>query len=174
MQRKLFYIICNSSNLIFLFSVTFWFSNFKFAFVQLQFTKLSTTVCVQQLLVSSLTNSVEPEPEGSSPHSQQPITGLHPEPGESDLHPPPPPQPVSLRSNLFHNHIYASVFRMISFLRDYPPKPCTLFCPLPFMPHAPPISLFTTWSAWWYLEMSINYEAPHCATFFIFPLLHPS
>jgi hypothetical protein len=36
---------------------------------------------------SVLTNSVAPEPEGSSPHSQQPATG--PEPVESNPHPPP-------------------------------------------------------------------------------------
>jgi hypothetical protein len=31
-----------------------------------------------------------PEPEGSSPHSQQPASGPYPEPGESTPHPPPP------------------------------------------------------------------------------------
>jgi hypothetical protein len=30
-------------------------------------------------------NSVVPEPEGSSPHSQQPANGPYPEPAESDL-----------------------------------------------------------------------------------------
>jgi hypothetical protein len=34
------------------------------------------------------TNSVAPEPEGSSPHSQQPANGPYPEPGESTPHPP--------------------------------------------------------------------------------------
>jgi hypothetical protein len=33
-----------------------------------------------------LTNSVAPEPEGSSPHSQQPANGPYPEPGESTSH----------------------------------------------------------------------------------------
>jgi hypothetical protein len=36
-----------------------------------------------------ITNSVAPEPEGSSPHSQQPASGPYPEPGEST---PPPSQ----------------------------------------------------------------------------------
>jgi hypothetical protein len=36
----------------------------------------------------TLTNTVEPEPEGSSPHSQQPANGPYPEPGESTPHPP--------------------------------------------------------------------------------------
>jgi hypothetical protein len=35
-----------------------------------------------------LTNSVAQEPEGSSPHSQQPATGPCPETVESNLHPP--------------------------------------------------------------------------------------
>jgi hypothetical protein len=29
-----------------------------------------------------------PEPEGSSPHSQEPANGSYPEPGESTPHPP--------------------------------------------------------------------------------------
>jgi hypothetical protein len=32
-------------------------------------------------------NSVAPQPEGSSPHTQQPATGCYPEPGESTPHP---------------------------------------------------------------------------------------
>jgi hypothetical protein len=39
--------------------------------------------------VSQLTNSVAPEPIGSSLHSPEPATGPYPEPGESA---PPPPQ----------------------------------------------------------------------------------
>jgi hypothetical protein len=34
-----------------------------------------------------VTDSVAPEPEGSSPHSQQPASGPYPEPGESTAHP---------------------------------------------------------------------------------------
>jgi hypothetical protein len=34
------------------------------------------------------TNSVAPEPEGSSPHSQEPANDPYPEPGESTPHPP--------------------------------------------------------------------------------------
>jgi hypothetical protein len=36
--------------------------------------------------VRNLTNSVAQEPEGSSPHSQQPATGLCPEPVEFNPH----------------------------------------------------------------------------------------
>jgi hypothetical protein len=43
---------------------------------------------------------VAPEPEGSSPHSQQPANGPYPEPGESTPHPPPPPYPISIRFSL--------------------------------------------------------------------------
>jgi hypothetical protein len=45
------------------------------------------------------TNSVEPEPEGSSPHSQQPANDPAPEPGESTLHP---------QNNLHKNHLSPS------------------------------------------------------------------
>jgi hypothetical protein len=38
--------------------------------------------------LSWLTNSVAPEPEGSSPHSQQAANGSHAEPGESTPHTP--------------------------------------------------------------------------------------
>jgi hypothetical protein len=36
--------------------------------------------------IITLTNSMAPEPEGSSPHSQQPANGPYPEPGESTPH----------------------------------------------------------------------------------------
>jgi hypothetical protein len=39
-------------------------------------------------LPNILTNSVAPEPEGSSPHSQEPANNPYPEPGESTPHPP--------------------------------------------------------------------------------------
>jgi hypothetical protein len=56
---------------------------------------------------SDLTNSVAQEPEGSSPHSQQPATGPCPEPVESN--PPPPPQ-----ANLpkIHSVIYCQISEM--------------------------------------------------------------
>jgi hypothetical protein len=44
-----------------------------------------------------LTNSVAPEPEGSSPHSWKPAKGPYPERGEST---PQPPRTISLRSIL--------------------------------------------------------------------------
>jgi hypothetical protein len=40
-----------------------------------------------------LTNPVAPEPEGSSPHSQQPANGPYSEPGQSTPHPPPNQSP---------------------------------------------------------------------------------
>jgi hypothetical protein len=39
------------------------------------------------------------------------------------------------------------VFRVVSFLLAFPPKPCTLLSPLPCVPHAPPTSSSLTWSA---------------------------
>jgi hypothetical protein len=44
----------------------------------------------QCIRIYHITNSVAPEPEGSSPHSQQPATGPYPEPGESTSTPHPP------------------------------------------------------------------------------------
>jgi hypothetical protein len=64
-------------------------------------------------------NSVAPEPEGSWPQSQQPATGPYPEPTESSSQPP----RISPRSILIPS-IYASVFRMVSFLRVFTLKTC--------------------------------------------------
>jgi hypothetical protein len=77
------------------------------------------------------------EPEGSSPHSQQPTTGPCPETVESNPHPP-PPKTISLKSILIPLPTYALVFPVGSFLRAFPPKPCTLFSPLLCVPHAHP------------------------------------
>jgi hypothetical protein len=41
----------------------------------------------KQVYTYVLTNSVAQEPEGSSPHSQQPATGPYPVPVESNPHP---------------------------------------------------------------------------------------
>jgi hypothetical protein len=57
--------------------------------------KIKKFTCIKSE-VKVRTNSVAPEPEGSSPHSQQPANGPYPEPGESNPH----PQPISLRSIL--------------------------------------------------------------------------
>jgi hypothetical protein len=46
--------------------------------------KILKTLGVETLI----TNSVAPEPKGSSPHSQQPANDPYPEPGESNPHPP--------------------------------------------------------------------------------------
>jgi hypothetical protein len=53
--------------------------------------------------------------------------------------PPPPPGRVSIRSVLIAFSIYASVFRAVSFLRGFPPKPCILSshaCPMSCQPHS--------------------------------------
>jgi hypothetical protein len=41
-----------------------------------------------KFITNQLTNSVSPEPEGSSPYSQESATGLYPEPTGSNLHSP--------------------------------------------------------------------------------------
>jgi hypothetical protein len=71
------------------------------------------------------TNSLAPEPEALSPHSQEPFTGPYPEPFESTPHP-----PANLSKIHSNPPIYASGFRMSSFLWAFAPKPCKLFCPL--------------------------------------------
>jgi hypothetical protein len=53
---------------------------------------------------------------------------------------------------------------VVSFLQAFSQKPCTFFCPVTCVPRAPPTSSSLTWSAELYLEMSTNYEAPHCAS----------
>jgi hypothetical protein len=50
------------------------------------FVKTTFRTRIERLNVK-LTNSVAQEPEGSSPHSQQPATGPCPEPVESNPHP---------------------------------------------------------------------------------------
>jgi hypothetical protein len=47
-----------------------------------------TVLSVLKILHRYITNSVAQEPEGSTPHSQQPATGPCPEPVESSPHPP--------------------------------------------------------------------------------------
>jgi hypothetical protein len=78
------------------------------------------------------------EPGGSSPHSQQPATGPYLEPVESNPH-----RPANL-SKIHSDPIYALVFRVVSFLRALPPKPCTLFSPVPCVLHALPTSFALT------------------------------
>jgi hypothetical protein len=50
-------------------------------------TAINSPNCANRITTSH-TNSVAPEPEGSSPHSQQPANGPYPEPRESTPHPP--------------------------------------------------------------------------------------
>jgi hypothetical protein len=50
----------------------------------------------------SVTDSVAQEPEGSSPHSQQPATGPCPEPVESNPHPP------AILPKIHYDHILPS------------------------------------------------------------------
>jgi hypothetical protein len=79
---------------------------------------------VQRILrVTSLTNSVAKELEASSPHSQQPATDPCTEPVESNPHP-----QANLRKihsdPIFPPTTWSSP--VVSFLRAFPPKPCTL------------------------------------------------
>jgi hypothetical protein len=64
--------------------ITYWRLNL----IKLKNVNLATNDCMDELYNLCLTNYVAPEPEGSSPHSQQPANGPYPEPGESTPHPP--------------------------------------------------------------------------------------
>jgi hypothetical protein len=81
---------------------------------------------------------VAPEPEGSSPHSQQPANVSYPEPGESTPHP-----PTNQAQDPFWSHppIYALVFQVVSFPWAFLPKPSTCFCLVPCVQHVPPTSI---------------------------------
>jgi hypothetical protein len=72
---------------------------------------------------------VAPEPEGSSPHTQQPANDPYPEPVESTPHP--PPKPFSLRSILIpSSHLRVGLPRGL-FLSGFPTKPLYTFLPSP-------------------------------------------
>jgi hypothetical protein len=99
-------------------------------------------------LPSHPTNSVAQEPEGSSPHTQQPATGPCPETVGSNPHTPRSQCP----QDPFWSHLptYALVFRVITFLRAFPPKPFTLSllshaCHMPCPPHSPRLNQPSIW-----------------------------
>jgi hypothetical protein len=73
------------------------------------------------------TNSVAPEPEGSSPHSQQPANGPYPQPVEST----PPPQPIFLRSiRIPSSHLRLGLSSGL-FHSGFPTKTLYTFLPSP-------------------------------------------
>jgi hypothetical protein len=96
-----------------------------------------------------LGNSVAPELEGSSPHSQQPASDPYPEPGESTPHP--PPQPISLRPILIPSSYLRLGLPSGLFPSGFPIKTCTRFSPLPRVPHALP-----TYSPWFALPLMLE------------------
>jgi hypothetical protein len=79
-------------------------------------------------LTSPLTNSVAPEPEDSSPHSQQPANGPYPEPGEST----PPPPPASLPKVHFDPILPSTPWSFTWFFPSgFPTKTLHKFLPYP-------------------------------------------
>jgi hypothetical protein len=79
----------------------------------------------------SVTNSVAPEPEGSSPHSPEPATDPYPEPGESTpRHPNQSPQgPVWFHLRLvLSSGLFPSAFPTKT-LHTFLPSPMRATCP---------------------------------------------
>jgi hypothetical protein len=72
-----------------------------------------------------LTNSVTPEPEGSSPYSQEPATGPYPEPSGSNLHFCPFPTPLYIlrKQTMFYGGppTVGCPRLLIQYIRSYPP-----------------------------------------------------
>jgi hypothetical protein len=71
----------------------------------------------------------------------------------------PPPRPISL---IHCDHVLPSTpwSSQWLFASGFPTKILYIFWPVPCVPHAPPSSFSLIWSAWLYLRMSTNYEAP--------------
>jgi hypothetical protein len=104
------------------------------------------------------TKFVVPEPEGSSPHSQQPASGPYPEPGESTPH---PPQPVSLRSIWSHPSTPWSSKWSFSFgLSHQNPvhvSPLSNACHMPSPP--PPLFDLPNHISWWVFFVLSNFNS---------------
>jgi hypothetical protein len=83
-----------------------------------------------------ITNSMAPEPEVSSPLSQQPANGPYPEPGEST------PHAVSLRSILIpSSHLLLGLPSGV-FPSGFPTKTFYNFLPSPMRPICPALLIF--------------------------------
>jgi hypothetical protein len=93
---------------------------------------------------------VAPEPEGSSPHSQQPSNCPYPEPGESTPH----PQPISLRSILIPSTPWSFKWFFSFGLSHQNPvhvSPLSLACHMPRPPHSPWFHLPN--NIWWWVQI---------------------
>jgi hypothetical protein len=76
---------------------------------------MSLVICYD-LISLTISNSVEPEAERSSPHSQQPATGPYPKPIETTQNP----------SSQYPSYIHFSVLRSCQIIRPAP-KLCLMF-----------------------------------------------
>jgi hypothetical protein len=105
---------------------------------------LQQSITFDFLYVFRMINSVAPEPEGSSPHSQQPAKGPYPEPGE-----PTPTPPNNLPKIYFHPIFPSTPWSSnwpFSFRLSHQKNPVhvsTLYhaCHMPRQPHSPSFDL---------------------------------
>jgi hypothetical protein len=105
--------------------------------------------------ISVITNSVTPEPEGLSPHSQQPANGPHPEPSEYSPHSP-PANLHNVRFDRIHPSTPWSFKRSLSLgLSHQNPirvSPLSHACHMPRPPYSPWFDLPD--NIWWWVQFT--------------------
>jgi hypothetical protein len=128
------------------------------------------------MFFKQLTNSVAPEPEGSSPHSQQPANGPYPEPGESTQHPPPPTNLPKIHFDpILPSMPWSSKWSLSFGLSHQNPvhvSPLSHACHMPRPPHSPSFDLPNNIWRWVQIMKLPTVQLSPFSRYFI-PLLGP-